>query len=455
MLTLLRAMTLSTLLLLVQPLHARALDVDDYRKLARQFTEESSAVGIIGTIYEYGKFHDFAAGTKDAAKRTPIDEDTLLELGSATKAFTGTLLARELVLGHLRLDQVVSEFFPELGGTPVGAITVRELATHTSGLPRMPDNLVDSDGDLAAYRDYSLEMLLEYAKGAVPGDKAYKYSNVGVAILSQILIVINRMSYSEMIRAFIQEPLGLDGLETDWSDAVAARLSMKYSSILRPEPYWTDLNAMNGTGIIKISVRSMKKFLLAQLYPEDLSPPLRDAILLSHQMFAATDDFKIGLGWFEDTINDVPYINHNGSTEGFSVECLVDVENERAFFVASNTDLLSPGLCLADLFTGAECAMPRTAPIADGAKYVGVYVAGAGDAQYEFEISVDDVYGFLYVTVDGDIEERLFYTDESTLETDAGTIVLKFNGDFSGELTDNWDGRQVMPFVRTSPLPST
>src|SRR5690606_39296386 len=69
----------------------------------------------------------------------------------------------------------------------LGSITIRELATHTSGLPRMPTNLDSEDGDLAPYKDYTVEKLMEYLKTAVLGEKTYLYSNTAVALLTQII----------------------------------------------------------------------------------------------------------------------------------------------------------------------------------------------------------------------------------------------------------------------------
>lgn len=427
---------------------AQSSSIETYRDIARYYTDRLYAVGIVGTVYENGEFQDFTVGLKDIATNEAIDETTFIELGSATKAFTGTLLAREVVLGTISLDQKVSEFYPEFNGTSVGDITIRELATHTSGLDRMPDNLIEHNGDLDPYKNYSPELLFEYLKGVTITEKTYVYSNTAVALLGQILQKISQKSYTQMVREYIQEPLGLDGLELEWTDELEQRISRKYKSTLEPEPYWTELNSMNATGIIKINLRSLKKFLLAQLYPEQLESPLREAIPLSHQIQAEAEEFKMGLGWFEDTLNGVPYINHNGSTEGFTTEFIFDVNNKRGLIYTSNTDLFSPGLCMIQVFTGTECSAPVDAPEIDDSKYIGTYQAAGPEGPINIEIARNQQYGFLYVIVGSEIHQRLFNVDETTLKTDGDLVVFNFDSELNGTMTDNWEGTETYPFVR-------
>ena len=79
---------------------------------------------------------DPATGTRSAY--VDADADTRFELGSVTKGVTGMLVAEAVDRGELTLDSTVADLAPELAGSPVGPVTVRELCTHTSGLPRMP-----------------------------------------------------------------------------------------------------------------------------------------------------------------------------------------------------------------------------------------------------------------------------------------------------------------------------
>src|SRR5262249_40930355 len=139
--------------------------------------------------------------------------NSIFEIGSITKTFTGLILSQMAEQGKVKLDDPVRELLPP--GTvqkPAGAeITLLDLATQHSGLPRMPDNF--NPGDVAnPYADYHAANLYAFvAKHGVakPNKPGFLYSNVGFGLLGQALSVRAAEPYPELLRLEVLDPLGM------------------------------------------------------------------------------------------------------------------------------------------------------------------------------------------------------------------------------------------------------
>jgi D-alanyl-D-alanine-carboxypeptidase/D-alanyl-D-alanine-endopeptidase len=161
--------------------------------------------GLAIGVYEHGVPRVFAYGT--------AKPDSLFEIGSITKTFTGLTLARMVEEGKVQLDEPVRELLPP--GTvdkPAGnEITLLDLATQHSGLPRMPGNFHPADR-ANPYVDYHAADLYEYlAKHGLrkPADATFLYSNLGFGLLGQALANRAHMSYPDLVKAEITGPLGM------------------------------------------------------------------------------------------------------------------------------------------------------------------------------------------------------------------------------------------------------
>jgi CubicO group peptidase (beta-lactamase class C family) len=176
-----------------------------------------------------------AVGTIDAAGRafyaygkTPSDGRTIFEIGSVTKAFTATLLADMAERGEVTLDTPVADLLPKDVRIPsAGVVTLRHLATHRSGLPRLPDNL-DLANTSNPYADYTPEMLYKGLTGDArrrkPGE-SYEYSNLGVGLLGHALARKAGKSYEQLVIERICEPLGMRDTKMTLDAAERARLA--------------------------------------------------------------------------------------------------------------------------------------------------------------------------------------------------------------------------------------
>src|SRR5439155_4889751 len=139
--------------------------------------------------------------------------NSLFEIGSVSKTFTGTMLASMVTQGAVRLDQPVRELLP--AGTvtkPTGSeITLLDLATHHSGLPPRPDN-IGPFGNVNSWANYGPQQLYAYLARhgvAKPADATFIYSDLGVGLLGQVLADRAGKSYADQLRDQITRPLGM------------------------------------------------------------------------------------------------------------------------------------------------------------------------------------------------------------------------------------------------------
>ena len=165
-----------------------------------------------------------AAGVVDLGDEKPTrsafvraDESTRFEIGSVTKALTGMLLACALDRGEVTLDTEVGEVVAEVRDTPLGGVALEALCTHTSGLPRLaltvktaPRLLLLGGVGVNPYRRTSTTGLLSTAvRQRRRGRGVYRYSNLGAAVLGQVLARAARRDFADLLVDRVLDPCGM------------------------------------------------------------------------------------------------------------------------------------------------------------------------------------------------------------------------------------------------------
>jgi CubicO group peptidase (beta-lactamase class C family) len=166
----------------------------------RSYVDGGLNVGIVlGVVSPCGR-DVLAYGSSALAGGRPLDQDTVFEIGSTGKSFTGILLADMVQGNELALSDPIEEYLPADVTAPTyegRSITLVDLATHTSGLPSLPENFNPAD-ELRPYADYSFDQM--YAAlgntqlATAPGSQ-YEYSNFGFGVLGHVLELRTGMSY--------------------------------------------------------------------------------------------------------------------------------------------------------------------------------------------------------------------------------------------------------------------
>src|SRR5262249_9749200 len=203
---------------------------------------------------------------------------------------------------------------PRHGG---GEITLRHLAMHTSGLPRLPTNM--SMRPLDPYDGYTTEQLYEfltqYVQEREPG-RAYEYSNLGYGLLGHVLGRRAGTDYETLLQARVCGPLGLTRTTCVLTDTLREQLAVGHNDRLEAVPGW-DYGVLAGAGAIKSTIEDQQRFLAAQMKVAD--SPLNAAIsqmLISRTAAGAHTEAAIGWEVFSREGSEV--VMHGGVTGGYS-----------------------------------------------------------------------------------------------------------------------------------------
>ncbi len=308
-------------------------------------THGGVAIGVV----QHGQRRFFVYG--------PVKEDSIFEIGSISKTFTGLILAQMVEQHKVRLDEPVRELLPpNTVAKPEGAeITLVDLSTQHSGLPRMPDNFHPADPQ-DPYADYRAANLYEFiAKHGVakPAKAEFLYSNLGVGLLGQALANRAGMAYPELLKMEITEPLALKDTVVKLSAEQEKRFAEGHDAQHRPAHPWS-LDALAGAGAIRSTAGDMLTYLEAQLHPDRVkhaagagradSPAstLPSALQMSHELRADVGPgMKIGLAWLY--VSDTGSYWHNGGTGGFSSYAVFNPKEDYAVVVLFNTTLSENG----------------------------------------------------------------------------------------------------------------
>lgn len=249
--------------------------------LTERIETRREGVGIVVGLGEAAGDRIVAAGQFGAEDDRQVDGTTVFEIGSITKVMTALLLADMALKGEVRLDDPVVKYLP--AGTRVpergdGQITLRDLATHTSGLPRMPGNFAPAD-PANPYADYGVEQLYDFlASYQLPREigAEFEYSNLGAALLGHALTLRAGQDYETMLTERVLTPLGMTETVIALSPALADRLAPGHDQGLRPAGNW-DLMLFAPAGGLRSTARDMLKFVRAAagLEASPLALPLR------------------------------------------------------------------------------------------------------------------------------------------------------------------------------------
>jgi len=292
-------------------------------------------------IVDHGRRQVFTYGA--------VKPDSIFEIGSVTKTFTGLLLAQMVEQGKVQLDEPVGELLPPHTVTkPEGPeVTLLDLALHQSGLPSLPDNFKPAD-ITNPFADYDATKLYAYLKLhglAKPAGAHYLYSNLGYGLLGFALASRAGIAYPQLLHAEITGPLRLNDTVIALSAGQQRRFLTGYASPGHPAHPW-DLDALAGAGALRSTAEDMLTYLQANLHPDRLSPAaaatpggktLGAAIVQSQQL---RDEAKPGmweaLAWGYKA-KDGNYF-HDGGTGGFTSCALFNPKRDYGVVVLMNVE---------------------------------------------------------------------------------------------------------------------
>jgi CubicO group peptidase (beta-lactamase class C family) len=258
-------------------------------------------------VVSYGK-------VDNASTNQEVNGDTLFEIGSITKVFTRLLLYDMIARGEMHMDDPVQNYLPASVRMPTlhsKQITLWDLVTHTSGLPR----------DM--HRPYKVDQLYAFLTShklrREPGEQ-FEYSNIGFALLGHVIALKAGQDYETLVRDRICRPLHMDSTAITLTPELKARRAVGHEPANHSSSY-IGLQGLPGAGALFSTANDMVKLASA----------------------------KLGFTPCEQTPFVKRAANHNGGTYGFSTMLAFESKPRRALVVLSN--------CRDDDLIGHFCAL--------------------------------------------------------------------------------------------------
>ena len=242
----------------------------------------------VAVIYQ-GQPHYFTFGKADVAANKPVTPQTLFELGSISKTFTGVLGGDAIARGEIALGDPVAKYWPELTGKQWQGIRMLDLATDTAGgLPlQVPDEVTDTASLLRFYQNWQPQWK--------PGTTRL-YANASIGLFGALAVKPSGMSYEQAMTTRVFKPLKLDHTWINVPKAEEAHYAWGYreGKAVHVSPGMLDAEAYG----VKTNVKDMASWLIANMKPDSLhAPSLKQGIALAQSRYWRVGAMYQGLGW--------------------------------------------------------------------------------------------------------------------------------------------------------------
>ncbi|XVS64955.1 serine hydrolase domain-containing protein [Actinosynnema sp. CA-299493] len=270
------------------------------------------ATGVAVALRQGDREAVFVGGTTGRVDPRPVTRHTRFELGSLTKTFTGLLLAEMADRGEVDPADPVRRHLPVGAAPHLGRdVTLERLATHTSGLPRLPPGWwrrAVPHWRTNPYRDFDADDFaasLRRTRSRSPG--RYRYSNLGGALLGEALARAAGLPYPELLAERVLRPLHLDDTDCSPSAQVTGHLRG------RPRPPW-EIPGLPAAGALRSSAHDLLRYLTAHLTPS--AGPLGPALTEVVRPRASAGDHEVCLVWNLRRREGHDLLFHSGATRG-------------------------------------------------------------------------------------------------------------------------------------------
>lgn len=429
------------LFVLLLPQAVCAEQLDPYQKkvdlLVAPYIDGQYIIGVsIGLVMPEGSYVYHYGTTKADHDAKPTNQ-TLYEIGSITKTFTGLLLAQGVVNNRWELDDAASKYLAQAASLPSG-VTLKRLAIHTSGLPRMPNDFSPADhrNPYADYGEKSLVKTLEGVELAYQPGKSALYSNLGMGLLGNIMAKREGKSYEALLESWVLTPLSMPDTAIRLDEKQVKHIAQPHNADGEPVSVW-EFDALAGAGGIRSNITDMLTYAQTQINPG--AGPLGPAIRLTQQRHSPVDGPKLGqgmgLGWF--LFDRDMGLSHDGQTGGFASSVTISLQSKVAVIVLANTANAYPKRLSGQLWQLIQGKEPKPAklnlPVAVSSErlqtYTGQYkLQGVG----EFKITKEN--DRLYAKLASQPRLRLFASDQDSFKYRAVEASIDFLSDKDGRV---------------------
>jgi CubicO group peptidase (beta-lactamase class C family) len=308
---------------------------DFIREKADSLYRESKVPGIFIGIISGGKKNYFSCGYADPGEKKMFDSATIFEAGSITKTFTAYVLVSILEENRIPDTASIIRYLPDsvAANSSLANISFLSLMNHTSGLPRLPENMKLSLNDKAPYDNYGADKLFACLKTVTPKPNGKSnYSNLGMGLAGVLAERISGKTYAALLDEYILLPFKM--VATAQPVKNDSKKSQGYFGEEKA-PYW-NMDVLAPAGGLKCTADEMLAYLDYMMKPLEeksgkrISKVLEPTIELNSKM-------KICRAWIrlQDENNPAIYW-HNGGTYGFSTFAAFNIETRQAVVVVVN-----------------------------------------------------------------------------------------------------------------------
>ena len=408
---------------------------EDLTLMLRYLVEDGEAPGIVLGVLEADgsrRFVSYGSGGPDARPLGPL---SVFEIGSITKVFTATLLADMAARGEVTLNDPISRHLPQTVTVPSRGgreITLLDLSTHHSGLPRMPDNF-DPRDRTNPYADYTADRLYAFLGSHQlrrdPGAE-FEYSNVGVGLLGHVLGRVGGASVQDLTARRILAPLGMKHTGFAIEGELARWNTAGHDSTGKVAPYWA-VTTLAGAGGLRSNAEDMLAFLAANMGPA--TTDLQRAMRATHQVQKTMNPRSaIGLNWSIGREGERTILSHGGGTAGYRTMIGFDPEKRVGFVMLTNSGGFRDDLGMDFLRRGPPLAIPEVQVAKEIlASYAGEYEMAPGRSAV---VKLENE-GWLTVRVPGNVRFRMYAESSDRFFLKRTPWRFTFNRDASGAVT--------------------
>ncbi|MDR3410537.1 MAG: serine hydrolase [Formivibrio sp.] len=321
--------------------------------LAQPLIEHGQTPGLVlGVLLANGESRFYSYGVADKTTNQPMNPDTLFDIGSLSKGFLGVITAQLVDEGVLSWDTTVAELLPP--DVPLSAdarkITVQQLATHTSGLPRQPFTLQTLSYFMEYlftgnnfYRHFDREFTLNYLAGfEAPSKVEPAYSNIGYGLLGYLVERRTGKTLETLLSEKIIQPLGMarTGYDLEHVTGVLNRAygyagdQPKFIPRGSAVPDWQFTELMKGSSAMYSNARDLLAFAKAYMdKPSSMEPALEDTLRI--RIPRAKE--AAAIAWVEDDINQQHIAYQIGLVAGYTSFIGLDTRHHQAIVVLQNS----------------------------------------------------------------------------------------------------------------------
>lgn len=335
-------------------------------------------------------------GLADRAARTPMTPHTRFRMASHSKLFTATAVMQLREQGKLRLDDPVSKHLPWFTVKPAEPddppITIEELLTHSSGLPR------EAGSHWTTFDFPTTEQL----RGLMPQRQApfapevrWKYSNLAYSIAGLVIEAVSGQPWADYVQQHIYQPLGMSSSSVDQNvDGLAVGYGRRMPDGSRAVNPFIDARGMAAATGITSTVEDMARFASAQFR----KGPRGGAQILStgslremHRVRVLESNWTQGtaIGFAVRKTGDKVYVSHGGSYPGYQTNTMLQLDGKVAVIVLTNADDANPAAIATELMNTVGQAVAKAAARPPAAitwdpswsRFAGLYRGRGGDSQ--------------------------------------------------------------------------